>query len=312
MIELKNKKIIVNAPAKINLHLEVIGKRKDGYHELAMIMQSINLYDVLEIEANQEGHLNLSTDSNQLSDNDDNLIMKAAILLKKISKKKNLGANIKLKKNIPIGAGLAGGSSDAAATLLGLNKLWKLNIDDKDIKNLASKIGSDVPFCINGGSQFCFGRGEILEKCDLFSNYALILLKSKNLSISTSEIYKKYSQENCENMTLSDIKIKDKRKNLKLRNFSKNGFINENISLQNDLQNIVKRENPSVFNALNLLRNLDKSLFFSMSGSGPSCFAIFDNLKIAKEIYYQNIEIFKKYGYDSWFCNFCNTGVTFT
>ena len=96
------------------------------------------------------------------------------------------------------------------------------------------------------------------------------------------------------------------------KDFSKNGFINENISLQNDLQNIVKRENPSVFNALNLLRNLDKSLFFSMSGSGPSCFAIFDNLKIAKEIYYQNIEIFKKYGYDSWFCNFCNTGVTFT
>ena len=156
MQDLSNTKIIIKSPAKINLHLEVIGKREDGFHELAMIMQNIDLSDFLELEINNEGLIKLETDSNKLSISSDNLIVKSAILLRK-NLNIEYGANIFLKKNIPIGAGLAGGSSNAAATLIGLNKLWNLNQDNKTLCSLSSKLGSDIPFFIKGGIQLCFG-----------------------------------------------------------------------------------------------------------------------------------------------------------
>ena len=126
MSVLPTTKICVKSPAKINLHLEIIGKREDGFHELAMIMQNIDLFDYIEFENNLIGEIELNSDNSDLSLNDDNLIIKAANYIKEISNNKKLGANIFLKKNIPIGAGLAGGSSNAAATLIGLNKLWNL------------------------------------------------------------------------------------------------------------------------------------------------------------------------------------------
>ena len=128
MSNLSTTKICVKSPAKINLHLEIIGKREDGYHELAMIMQNIDLSDYIEFENNQIGEIKLKSDSKDLSLDEDNLIIKAANYIKDLSKNKELGANIFLKKNIPIGAGLAGGSSNAAATLVGLNKLWDLSL----------------------------------------------------------------------------------------------------------------------------------------------------------------------------------------
>ena len=190
-MELKNSKITVVSPAKINLHLEVLGKRKDGYHELAMLMQCINLQDYLEIEVNTNGVLNLSSDNTVLDLKEDNLIIKTANILRNCYPDSNLGANFFLHKNIPIGAGLAGGSSNAAATLIGLNKLWDLNLDQTTLKKFALKLGSDIPFFLEGGSQYCFGRGEILEKYRFDSSLFLIILKDPNVSLSTSEIYKK-------------------------------------------------------------------------------------------------------------------------
>ena len=152
MQDLAKTKINIKSPAKINLHLEVIGKREDGFHELAMIMQNIDLSDYLEFEINNEGLIKLESDCNDLSLSDDNLIVKSAKLLRKKSNT-DFGANIFLRKNIPIGAGLAGGSSNAAATLIGLNKLWDLKLDYKTILLLSAKLGSDVPFFINGGCQ---------------------------------------------------------------------------------------------------------------------------------------------------------------
>ena len=133
MSKLSTTKICVKSPAKINLHLEIIGKREDGYHELAMIMQNIDLSDYIEFENNQIGEIKLKSDSKDLNLDEDNLIIKAANYIKDLSKNKELGANIFLKKNIPIGAGLAGGSSNAAATLVGLNKLWDLDLDYETI-----------------------------------------------------------------------------------------------------------------------------------------------------------------------------------
>ena len=132
MQDLAKGKIIIKSPAKINLHLEVIGKREDGFHELAMIMQNIDLSDYLEFEINNEGLIMLKSDCNDLSLSSDNLIVKSANLLRK-NLNIDFGANIYLRKNIPIGAGLAGGSSNAAATLIGLNKLWDLNFNQETL-----------------------------------------------------------------------------------------------------------------------------------------------------------------------------------
>ena len=308
MSKFKEKKITINAPAKINLHLEIIGKREDGFHELAMVMQSINLSDHLEIEINNSGKLNLKTDSQNLANNDDNLIMKAAKLIKDFSCKKELGANIYLKKNIPIGAGLAGGSSDAAATLIGLNELWDLNLNSKILHQLASKLGSDVPFCIKGGSQFCFGRGEILEKYNFTSPYGLILIKNPNISISTANVYKKYYEKYSRFINLSGVNIDKVRNKLKNIGFINKDIFQKKIKIKNDLQKIVQQEFNSVNDGLKILSNLENTLCVSMSGSGPSCYAIFEDYNMANKVYKKNIEIFEKFDYEVWVCKFHSKG----
>ncbi len=309
-MELKKTKIIVNSPAKINLHLEVLGKRKDGFHELAMVMQNINLSDYLEIEFNSNKKLNLRTNSNKLNLNEDNLIIKTAEILRKRFPKRNLGANIYLKKNIPIGAGLAGGSSNAAATLIGLNKIWELNLNKVDLHKLAAQIGSDVPFFIEGGSQYCFGRGEILEKYKFHSRYSLILLKNPNISVSTAEVYKKYFNKFHKNYFKSEKEFEEKRNSLRSIGFTNDNIFKNRLKIKNDLQIIVQNENNSVKNALNIFSKIDDCLCYSMSGSGPSCYAIFENYIIAKKVYEENKEIFSKLGFNSWICEFLSEGIT--
>tara|TARA_Y100001970_G_scaffold288149_1_gene414639 strand:- start:16102 stop:17037 length:936 start_codon:yes stop_codon:yes gene_type:complete len=304
-----DKKITIKSPAKINLHLEVIGKRKDNFHELAMIMQSIDLYDFLEIKLNNDNSLNLNSDCKELELNEDNLIIKAALLLREFSGNPKLGANIFLSKNIPIGAGLAGGSSNAAATLFGLNKIWQLNIDNISLHKLAAELGSDVPFCLNGGFQFCFGKGELLEKNNLNCNYGLILIKNPNVSISTADIYKKYSLNHCNDKPLEINYINERRNHLRLNGIN-NLKKNSKIMIRNDLQKIVINENISVRKGLDILSEFKNSLCSSMSGSGPSCFAIFKNIEEAKSCYEKNKKNIKEKGYNSWVCNFIKEGIS--
>ena len=311
MSKLTTTKICVKSPAKINLHLEIIGKREDGYHELAMIMQNIDLSDYLEFENNHTGEIKLNSDCKDLSLKDDNLIIKAANYVKEISNNRKLGANMFLKKNIPIGAGLAGGSSNAAATLIGLNKLWDLNLNYETIISLSAKLGSDVPFFVNGGCQFCFGRGEILEKYNSKFDYGVILLKNPKISISTADTYKKYSKEYCSNKYNEYEKIDLIRNDLRINGFKELNFPDQMIKVKNDLQVIVERENDSVRKALYLLSNLKNCFSFSMSGSGPTCFALFKDIKKANEVFDQNKKNFKNYGFDSWVCKFINSGISF-
>ncbi len=311
MSKLSTTKICVKSPAKINLHLEIIGKREDGYHELAMIMQNIDLSDYIEFENNKIGEIKLKSDSKDLSLDEDNLIIKAANYIKDISKNKELGANIFLKKNIPIGAGLAGGSSNAAATLVGLNKLWDLDLDYETIFLLSAKLGSDVPFFIEGGCQFCFGRGEILEKyCSNF-DFGVILLKNPNISISTVDTYKKYSQEFYPKYFTETDKTNKIRNDLRVNGFNDFKLSEQRINVKNDLQVIVERENNSVKKALYLLSNLQNCLSFSMSGSGPTCFALFKDINIAREVFEQNYKMFNNNGFEAWVCKLLNSGITF-
>ena len=308
-MEFKNSKITLVSPAKINLHLEVLGKRKDGYHELAMLMQSINLEDYLEIELNNNGLINLCSNNTQLDLKEDNLIIKAANILRNCYPDRILGANIFLNKNIPIGAGLAGGSSNAAAALIGLNKLWELNLGQSILRKFALNLGSDVPFFLEGGSQYCFGRGEVLEKYRFESKLYLIILKDPKVSLSTSEIYKKYSDKFQMNYLSSEMDYEIQRNNLKSINFTNDNFLNRRIKIRNDLQKIVENENKSVHKALNLFSQIEECICFSMSGSGPSCYGLFNNYEIAKEVYTKNKKSFLSFGYESWLCEFQNKGI---
>ena len=185
-----NKTLNINAPAKINLTLDILKKRSDGYHEVSMVMQSIGLCDKLTIAQLQERRIILRGDTAGVAAPEDNLIYKAAELFLDTYDIQG-GAEITLQKNIPIAAGLAGGSTDAAAVLKGLNRLYGLDLSTGELCRLAEQIGSDVPFCITGGTMLAQGRGEKLTALPPAPPLPLVLVKPKS-SVSTAWVYKNY------------------------------------------------------------------------------------------------------------------------
>lgn len=165
------------APAKINLSLEIKGRRENGFHEIETLMAPISLSDRLTIERGKStGGVQFSCDDSSLSKGDDNLVVRAAKLFRAATKIE-AGVEIALEKKIPHGAGLGGGSSDAATTLLGLNELFQTHLDRNALMGLAAQIGSDVPFFILGSAAACRGRGEIVEPAKLPRNLKLLLVK---------------------------------------------------------------------------------------------------------------------------------------
>ena len=302
--------LIAEAHAKINLHLEVLGIRDDGFHELAMVMQSINLSDQLRMIKNEDNNITLKTNTNEISNGDDNLIIKAARLLRNKVGNTQLGADIELVKNIPIGAGLAGGSADAAATLVGLNKLWKLNLEISELEKLSKEIGSDIPFCVSGGRQICFGRGEILERLNLDRfDLGLILVKDPSIQVSTPVAYKKYKEEFGNRYLENDRDFEIKRNIVRSINWSDQSLLDNRKKVQNDLQKVVCPMSPEVEKSLNILSRLPDSRLVSMSGSGPSCFALFENYKQANTVLNEHVNEFEKAGLSAWACSMKSNGV---
>ena len=163
------------APAKINLSLKVLSRRPDGFHEIKTLITLISLYDKIDIEK-QNRWIDFSCDDPTLSPGDDNLVVRAARLFLEHAKIKS-GISIKLQKKIPHGAGLGGGSSDAAATLRGLNQLFETQLSRGELAKLGSKIGSDVPFFLFESAATCKGRGEVVEPIKLKQKFSLLLLK---------------------------------------------------------------------------------------------------------------------------------------
>lgn len=182
------------AYAKINLGLDILGKRADGYHEVSMIMQSVGLSDEIVISSGSgEGKITISTNIPGLSCGSDNLAYKAAALLAK-----HAGiipnVHIALNKKIFLAAGLAGGSADAAAVLRGLNKYWQLHLENHELEGLAALLGSDIPFCIEGGTMLATGRGEVLTKLADLPEAIVVLAKPRNLEVSTAWVYQHYNR----------------------------------------------------------------------------------------------------------------------
>ena len=179
--------------AKINLYLEIIGHRPDGFHELAMVMQSVDLCDRITLTSHTIPMRRLQCNHPQVPTDSSNLAMKAVDLLTdKFPELANRGVEITIEKNIPVGAGLAGGSSNAAATLVGLNLLWNLGLTQIELEKLSAQLGSDIPFCIRGGTAIATGRGELLDPIASLTDLYAVLAKYESLSVSTPWAYKTY------------------------------------------------------------------------------------------------------------------------
>lgn len=176
------------APAKLNLFLEVLGKRSDGYHEIETLMVATDWYDTLRFEDDESGEITLDCDDPGLPTGEENLVVRAALALKRAAGCPR-GARISLTKTIPSGAGLAGGSSDAAATLRALDRLWGLEASDEALNSLAGAIGSDVAFFLGGPAAVCRGRGERVEPLDCPRPLSFVVLAPR-FGVSTASVYR--------------------------------------------------------------------------------------------------------------------------
>ena len=183
--------ISVEANAKINLTLDILGVRPDGYHEVKMVMQSVGLFDTIHLKKQPEG-ISLRLDTAELPADETNLAWKAARIFRDVYKIQS-GVSISVEKRIPIAAGLAGGSTDAAGVLIGMNRLFETGLSAKALCSLGEKIGSDVPFCIEGGTMLATGRGELLRRLPDLPALSVVLAKPP-VSVSTAWAYKTYDR----------------------------------------------------------------------------------------------------------------------
>ena len=261
------EEITLKSPAKINLTLDILRKLPDGYHEISSIIQEISLYDEIKIEKSDQ----LRIYCNEPIPLKENLVLKAWKLLKN---KFNIidDVSINIKKNIPLGAGLGGGSSNAAAALKGINELFSLNLKNEELIKLASQIGMDVPFFIVGGTCMAKNRGEVIEKIRHLPKIELILA-NPGFPVSTEEAYKSLDLAN----------IGKKLATEKLLKIINKGNAKEIASyLHNDFESATAKKYP----AIKALKEKMISLGCSnavMSGSGPTVFAIVEKNK--EEIY---------------------------
>ncbi len=262
------EEIILEAPAKINLTLDVTGKRPDGYHELETVMHQISLADIIRLKPRREG-IALRTNSSAIPDGEDNLAYRAARLVLDQYPAAG-GVEIHIDKKIPVGAGLAGGSTDAAAVILGLNRLYDMGLAEPALLEQGARIGSDVPFCMAGGTALARGRGEILTPLPVCHLPHLVLVKP-DFQISTGAVY-----------GLLDLENMGSRPDTAafLEAWGKCDIISIACHMGNVLETVSIKKYP----ALEDIRQemLDRgALGAVMSGSGPTMVGIFPDPKTA-------------------------------
>jgi 4-diphosphocytidyl-2-C-methyl-D-erythritol kinase len=256
--------INIKSNAKINLGLKILNKRNDGYHNIATIMQEIDFHDTIELSINKSKKINLLTSGIETPSDENNLCYKAAELFFKEYNIQN-GVNIKLNKSIPIGAGLGGGSSNAANTIKGLYNLFNISIDNNIIHILCSKLGADVPFFIKGGLQLAEGIGHDLKPITSLLDHIYFLIIYPDIEISTSWAYSEYKNY-LENTLIKTnfMALSDK--------------INWSL-LENDFEKVVLSTYPKISQIKDRLIE-SGSLFASLSGSGSTMFGVYDNLEL--------------------------------
>lgn len=260
--------MLYSAPAKINLSLDVLKKRSDGYHELKMIMQTVSLYNKIDITKCDKIHIG-SSESPSSSENF-SITHKAASLFFEYTGI-NGGCKVIITKNIPDGAGLGGGSSDAATVLIALNEIYNTNLSDEELIGIALKIGADVPFFILKGTCLAEGIGEKLTKIENNTN-PYVLIYKPDFSIST-----KWAYENLKLTGKPEYDIDNIVENLKDKDYKFDNIFNY-------LENVSVSEYPEILHIKNKMKSLGATASL-MSGSGSSVFGIFDNEIVAKKAF---------------------------
>jgi len=262
----------VKAPAKINLTLDVLHKRPDGYHEVEMIMTTVDLADRIGLEVREDGAIHILSLDRFVPNDQRNLAYQAAKILKDKFKVKQ-GVSISIEKNIPVAAGLAGGSSDAAATLRGLNKLWNLGLSLDELAEIGTRIGSDVAFCVYGGTALATGRGEKIQELPSPSNCWVILAKP-TLGVSTADVYG--------NLKLDSITHPPTQQMIKA--IEEKDFKLMCASLGNVLEEVTLKLHPEVAVLKDQMKKFGADAVL-MSGSGPTVFGLVNHESRVQRVY---------------------------
>lgn len=264
--------LYVKAPAKINLTLDVLYKRPDNYHEVEMVMTTVDLADRIGLESRNDGIIEINSTNGFIPNDNRNLAYQAAQLIKDTYGIKK-GVSIVIEKEIPIAAGLAGGSSDAAATLKGLNELWDLNLSIDTLAELGAKIGSDVSFCVYGGTALATGRGEKIQKLPAPPACWVVLAKPK-IGVSTAQVYG----------GLNINEIEHPNTNQMIQAIEKNDYFLMCESLGNVLESVTFKLHPEVVVIKEQMKRFGADAVL-MSGSGPTVFGLVDNESRLSRIY---------------------------
>ncbi|MCR5388861.1 MAG: 4-(cytidine 5'-diphospho)-2-C-methyl-D-erythritol kinase [Lachnospiraceae bacterium] len=262
----------IKAPAKINLSLDVTGKREDGYHLVSMIMMSVDLYDEVEVKLRADDEIHVKTDLDGLSDGPDNLAHKAAALMKEHAGAKAHGADISIKKHIPMAAGLAGGSTDAAAVMIALNELYNLGFSKEKLMDLSVKLGADCPFCILQGTALSEGIGEVLTPLKGFPPCIIAACKPP-YGVSTKDAYE---------MVDSDESINHPNTRGMADDINSGDLKSAVKKMGNVLQKPAVSMHPDINDYIDCFLK-EGALNSMMSGSGPTVYGIFDDMEKAKK-----------------------------
>lgn len=257
----------LRAFAKINLGLDILRKREDGYHEVRMIMQTIQMYDVLEMKKVKKPGISLSVNYPYIPSDERNLVYKAAKLLMDEFQVKS-GVDIRLEKFIPVAAGMAGGSSDAAAALVGINRLFKLGLSEKDLMDRAVNIGADVPYCVMRGTALAEGIGEKLTRITPVPD-CFVLIGKPGINVSTKAAYESLQLDKITTHPDIDGMIKD----IECGNL---------LAMTEKMGNVFEPGIIGKYPAIGEIKELMEAhgaLKAMMSGSGPTVFGIFDDRK---------------------------------
>ena len=300
------------APAKINLYLQIVGDRSDGFHELVMVLQSIELADVVTVRPIGTEDIRVWCDNPDVPQDQTNLAYKAADLMVREFPDyfaKFGGVEIKIQKRIPMGAGLAGGSSNAAAVLVGLDLMWNLGLTHSDLQELGATLGSDIPFCISGGTSLATGRGEQLDGLPDLHNIYVVLAKYRDLPISTPWAYQTYRQQFGDTYpkSASDVEARKQQSRGMMAAIAQQNLAQIGQLLHNDLERVVLPEYPQVQQLRDRFQRLGV-LGTMMSGSGSTVFGLVESHAQAEQVKAQMTAIADP-NLDLWVTRFCTSGV---
>ncbi|MUL37234.1 4-(cytidine 5'-diphospho)-2-C-methyl-D-erythritol kinase [Gloeocapsopsis dulcis] len=303
------------APAKINLYLEIIGDRPDGYHELAMILQSINLADQIDIRSASTDTIRVRCKHPQVPTDKSNLAYKAAALMANRfpdAFAQYGGVEITINKQIPVAAGLAGGSTNAAAVLVGIDLLWELGLTQSELEELAGQLGSDVPFCIAGGTAIATGRGNELSPLPNLDHLSVVLGKYRSLAVSTAWAYQTYRQQFGDSYLTDTQSLTSRASAVHSAAIVKAIIRKDGVQiaekLHNDLERVVLPEYPQVAQLRQVFQEAG-ALGAMMSGSGPTVFALCESHEQAQQVKQYVRTAIPDPDLELWLAQTCTTGI---